>query len=64
MVNVDAPRDVTGYVHRTGRTGRGGRAGTAITLLTPADCALAQQLRDQLAGAPVTHFYKLAGLQA
>lgn len=34
VINFDAPKDISAFVHRTGRTGRAGKKGTAITFLT------------------------------
>jgi len=34
VINFDAPKDISSFVHRTGRTGRAGKKGTAITFLT------------------------------
>lgn len=36
VINFDAPKDISVYLHRVGRTARAGRKGTAITLA--ADC--------------------------
>lgn len=42
VINADAPRDGTAYVHRVGRTARAGRGGVAVTLL---DTAVAGERR-------------------
>ena len=34
VVNFDAPKSISDYVHRTGRTGRAGKKGIAYTFLT------------------------------
>ncbi|KAK9802873.1 hypothetical protein WJX72_007990 [[Myrmecia] bisecta] len=51
VINVDAPADVSGYVHRVGRTGRAGQAGVAVSLFTPEDTALLQDLEPALSAA-------------
>jgi superfamily II DNA/RNA helicase len=35
VINIDAPADHEGYVHRVGRTARAGRTGTGITFVLP-----------------------------
>lgn len=40
VVSYDLPKDIKGYIHRSGRTGRAGNAGTAISLLTPGQVAV------------------------
>ncbi|GAA5982605.1 hypothetical protein JCM11641_002598 [Rhodosporidiobolus odoratus] len=37
VINFDAPKDITDYVHRIGRTGRAGHAGKAVTFLSDRD---------------------------
>jgi superfamily II DNA/RNA helicase len=44
VVNYDAPRQASDYVHRIGRTGRAGRAGIAVTFISPADRSLVRQI--------------------
>jgi superfamily II DNA/RNA helicase len=44
VVNYDAPRQASDYVHRIGRTGRAGRAGIAVTFLGHADRHLVRQI--------------------
>jgi len=44
VVNYDAPRQASDYVHRIGRTGRAGRAGIAVTFIGPADRSLVRQI--------------------
>lgn len=39
VVNYDAPRDASNYVHRVGRCARAGRAGLALSLITQSDLA-------------------------
>jgi superfamily II DNA/RNA helicase len=44
VVNYDAPRQASDYVHRIGRTGRAGRAGIAVTFIGQADRSLVRQI--------------------
>jgi len=44
VVNYDAPRQASDYVHRIGRTGRAGRAGIAVTFIGHADRSLVRQI--------------------
>ena len=44
VVNFDAPRQASDYVHRIGRTGRAGRAGIAVTFLGREDRSLMRQI--------------------
>lgn len=37
VINFDAPKDISVYLHRVGRTARAGRKGTAITLAADSD---------------------------
>lgn len=37
VINFDAPKDLSVYLHRVGRTARAGRKGTAITLVADSD---------------------------
>lgn len=37
VINYDAPKDISVYLHRVGRTARAGRKGTAITLVADSD---------------------------
>ncbi|KKY32038.1 putative atp-dependent rna helicase drs1 [Diaporthe ampelina] len=37
VINFDAPKDISVYLHRVGRTARAGRKGTAITLVADSD---------------------------
>ncbi|POS69311.1 ATP-dependent RNA helicase drs-1 [Diaporthe helianthi] len=37
VINFDAPKDISVYLHRVGRTARAGRRGTAITLVADSD---------------------------
>ena len=34
VINYDAPKEISVYVHRIGRTGRIGHRGTALTYIT------------------------------
>ncbi len=44
IFNFDFPRELEGYVHRTGRTGRMGRKGVAISLVTGRDLGAVKRL--------------------
>ena len=44
VVNYDAPRQASDYVHRIGRTGRAGRTGIAVTFIGHADRSLVRQI--------------------
>ena len=44
VVNYDAPRQASDYVHRIGRTGRAGRSGIAVTFIGQADRSLVRQI--------------------
>ncbi|MBR9681444.1 MAG: DEAD/DEAH box helicase [Candidatus Altiarchaeota archaeon] len=48
VVNLDLPKDIKSYVHRSGRTGRAGKKGTVINLLTPADFDIFRKLTSDL----------------
>lgn len=37
VINYDAPKEISVYVHRIGRTGRIGHRGTALTYITMED---------------------------
>lgn len=37
IINYDAPKNISEFVHRSGRTGRAGMKGKAYTLLTADD---------------------------
>jgi len=37
VINYDAPKNISEFVHRSGRTGRAGMKGKAFTLLTTDD---------------------------
>ena len=45
VINYDAPKNISEFVHRSGRTGRAGMRGKAYTLLTADDEALFYDLR-------------------
>ena len=45
VINYDAPKNISEFVHRSGRTGRAGMKGKAFTLLTPDDEGLFYDLR-------------------
>lgn len=47
VVNVDMPRELENYTHRTGRAGRMGRKGTALTLVTKRDLHLVSRLEKK-----------------
>lgn len=44
VIHLDAPVDVSDYVHRTGRTGRMGAAGTSVLFLNEHETAFAEKL--------------------
>jgi ATP-dependent RNA helicase DDX27 len=44
VISLDAPRDVSSYLHRCGRTARAGAAGTAVTLAEEKDRPLLKAL--------------------
>mmetsp|Transcript_35554 Transcript_35554/g.75817 ORF Transcript_35554/g.75817 Transcript_35554/m.75817 type:complete len:662 (+) Transcript_35554:107-2092(+) len=48
VINFDAPRSMTSYVHRIGRTGRQGKKGFSLTLLAEADFRHARNLITML----------------
>lgn len=48
VINYDAPRAISDYVHQIGRTGRMGAQGRATTFLTAADSHLFADLRTLL----------------
>jgi ATP-dependent RNA helicase DDX23/PRP28 len=45
VINYDAPKNISEFIHRSGRTGRAGMKGKAFTLLTPEDESLFYDLR-------------------
>lgn len=45
IINYDAPKNISEFVHRSGRTGRAGMKGKAYTLLVPEDEGLFYDLR-------------------
>jgi ATP-dependent RNA helicase DDX23/PRP28 len=45
VVNYDAPKNISEFIHRSGRTGRAGMKGKAFTLLTTDDELLFYDLR-------------------
>ena len=45
VINYDAPKNISEFVHRSGRTGRAGMKGKAYTLLTVEDEGLFYDLR-------------------
>lgn len=45
IINYDAPKNISEFIHRCGRTGRAGMKGVAYTLLTGEDEALFYDLR-------------------
>lgn len=48
VINFDAPKDISGFVHRTGRTGRAGKKGVAVTFLTAKNEELFYDLKNFL----------------
>lgn len=60
VVNYDAPKEISLYVHRIGRTGRIGHRGTALTYITYEDSwcldsdEFLRELPDVMQGAPNT----------
>ena len=48
VINFDAPKMITEFVHRTGRTGRAGKKGLATTFLTKHDDAIFYDLKNFL----------------
>src|SRR5699024_9828188 len=49
VVNMDLPRDPTGYIHRAGRTGRlGEAAGTVVSLIEQTDRKRLEKLAREL----------------
>ena len=45
IINYDAPKNISEFVHRSGRTGRAGKKGKAFTLLTANDEGIFYDLR-------------------
>ena len=48
VINFDAPKDISAFIHRTGRTGRAGKKGVAITFLTGKNEELFYDLKNFL----------------
>ena len=48
VINFDAPKNISDFVHRTGRTGRAGKKGIAWTFLTNHDEELFFDLKNFL----------------
>ena len=49
VINFDAPKSLSDFIHRTGRTGRAGKKGIAYTFLTPRNEELFYELKNFLA---------------
>lgn len=45
VVNYDAPKNISEFIHRSGRTGRAGMKGKCFTLLTGSDESIFYDLR-------------------
>lgn len=58
VINYDAPRKATNYIHRIGRTGRAGRRGKAITFMTEEDSSHMKPILRVMrkSGCHVPHF--------
>lgn len=48
VINFDAPKNISDFIHRTGRTGRAGKKGVAMTFLTAHDESLFFDLNEYL----------------
>lgn len=46
VINFDAPKDTSGYIHRMGRTGRADKTGISILFMSEKDLALKQGIED------------------
>jgi ATP-dependent RNA helicase DDX23/PRP28 len=49
VINFDAPKNISDFIHRTGRTGRAGKKGVAYTFLTSKNEDLFYDLKNFLA---------------
>ena len=64
VVNYDAPRDASNYVHRVGRAARAGKKGTATTLVKRGQEKDFARLRATIAPNKTIPSLKLAGFKA
>lgn len=47
VIQLEPPKEVEAYIHRSGRTARAGKSGTCITFYTKKTQYLIQQIEDQ-----------------
>ena len=48
VIQVEPPKDVETYIHRSGRTARAGRGGQAITIVTQYDIPLMHKIENKI----------------